>query len=122
MLLYLEHCSGLYEQINAEQLGIVCGSLSPGMVDTEGVRDHVDKARACALPHVKYFDEAFSKNYLTPMRQLMEFVDHLMGLDAHKFAEREWKYSEWARSRHPTTSVFAPQSTTELKRAVNDCL
>ena len=92
------------------------------MVKTEGVIDHVDKARACALPHVKYFDEAFANNYFTPMDQLMKFVDHLLGLDAETFAEKEWKYSEWARSRNPTTSVFAPQSTEELKRAVNDCL
>ena len=36
----------LYEQINAEaDLGVPCGSVSPGMVDTEGVQDHVRKAR-----------------------------------------------------------------------------
>ena len=26
----------LYQQINAESIGVPCGSLSPGMVDTEG--------------------------------------------------------------------------------------
>ena len=26
----------LYQQINAEPIGVPCGSLSPGMVDTEG--------------------------------------------------------------------------------------
>ena len=26
----------LYQQINAEKVGVACGSLSPGMVNTEG--------------------------------------------------------------------------------------
>ena len=91
-------------------MDVKCGSLSPGMVDTEGVRDHVDKARACALPHVKYFDEAFSSSDLTPMDQLMEFIDHLLSLDAETFAEKEWKYNEWAQSKYPATSSSASQS------------
>ncbi|CAK0859963.1 unnamed protein product [Prorocentrum cordatum] len=49
----------LYQQLNAEGLGVPCGSLSPGLVDTEGVRDHVAKARALDLPHVAFFDRAF---------------------------------------------------------------
>ena len=32
-----------------------------GLVDTEGVRDHVAKARRVDLPHVKFFDTAFQK-------------------------------------------------------------
>ena len=32
-----------------------------GLVDTEGVRDHVAKARRVDLPHVKFFDTAFDK-------------------------------------------------------------
>ena len=56
----------LYEQINAEGLGVVCGSLSPGMVDTPGVLDHVQKARAHSLPHVTYFEQAYENNWLTP--------------------------------------------------------
>ena len=33
----------------------------PGLVDTEGVRDHVTKARRLDLPHVNFFDAAFEK-------------------------------------------------------------
>lgn len=55
----------LYRQLNAE--GIVpVGSLSPGLVDTEGVRDHVTKARAHNLPHVQFFDKAFAQQWTTP--------------------------------------------------------
>ena len=38
--------------------------LVPGLVDTEGVRDHVAKARRVDLPHVKFFDTAFEKAFL----------------------------------------------------------
>ena len=37
--------------------------------------------RALDLPHVRYFDEAFSKGWLTPMDSLASFVDHLLTLD-----------------------------------------
>merc|ERR1712050_583271 len=40
----------LYQQLNAEGLGVPVASLSPGLVDTEGVRDHVQKARRLELP------------------------------------------------------------------------
>ena len=91
----------LYQQINAEPIGIPCGSLSPGMVDTEGVLDHVKKARANNLPHVKYFDEAYAKNWLTPMegpKSLLVFVDHLLAMTPEEYCSQEWKYSEWANS------------------------
>ena len=88
----------LYRQINAEpDLGVPCGSLSPGMVDTEGVVDHLAKARAANLPHVKYFDEAYQKGWLTPESNLMSMVEHLMKLSPDEFASKEWKYSEWAK-------------------------
>lgn len=86
----------LYRQINAEDLGVPCGSLSPGMVDTEGVVDHVAKARATSLPHVKFFDEAYKKGWLTPEKNLMAMVEHLITMDPTLFASKEWKYSEWA--------------------------
>lgn len=44
----------------------------PGLVDTEGVRDHVTKARRLDLPHVNFFDAAFEKAVLCWMRWWME--------------------------------------------------
>jgi NAD(P)-dependent dehydrogenase (short-subunit alcohol dehydrogenase family) len=96
----------LYQQINAETSldGVVCGSLSPGIVDTEGVRDHVEKARSCALPHVKYFEEVFEKNSTTPMNELMLFVEELLAMDEATFASREWRFSEWSAQRAETAA------------------
>ena len=72
----------LYQQINAEPgLGVVCGSLSPGMVDTAGVQDHVSKARALDLPHVKYFDEAYKQGSMTSEKNLMVMVQNLLEMD-----------------------------------------
>jgi len=85
----------LYEQLNLE--GIVCGSLSPGLVDTEGVRDHVTKARACHLPHVEYFDQAFGNDWTTPPEKLVEFIGELLEMDDATFASKEWRFSEWRR-------------------------
>jgi NAD(P)-dependent dehydrogenase (short-subunit alcohol dehydrogenase family) len=88
----------LYQQINAESLGVPCGSISPGMVDTEGVVDHVRKARKIGLPHVKYFDEAYKNEWMTPLsgeQSLMVFVEHLLQMEPLVFSSKEWKYSEW---------------------------
>lgn len=97
----------LYEQLNAEALGVPVGSLSPGMVDTEGVRDHVAKARALHLPHVRFFDEAFEKQWTTPVEELMTLVDELLAMDAATFARREWRFSEWRKERRAAAAYEA---------------
>ena len=30
---------------------------------------------------------------------LIAFVDHILSLDAEVFASKEWRYSEWIKSR-----------------------
>lgn len=64
-------------------------------MDTEGVQDHIQKARSLQLPHVVYFDKAFELNLTTPMQQLMAFVDHLMLMDDATFVSQEWRFSQW---------------------------
>merc|ERR1719273_46839 len=88
----------LYQQINAEPgLGVVCGSLSPGMLDTPGLQDHLSKARALDLPHVKYFDEAYKQGSMTPEKNLMVMVQNLLEMDPELFSSKEWRYSEWSK-------------------------
>eukprot|EP00933_Yihiella_yeosuensis_P061500 TRINITY_DN64322_c0_g1_i1.p1 TRINITY_DN64322_c0_g1~~TRINITY_DN64322_c0_g1_i1.p1 ORF type:complete len:257 (-),score=49.18 TRINITY_DN64322_c0_g1_i1:60-830(-) len=87
----------LYQQLNAEGIGVPVGSLSPGLVDTEGVRDHVQKARNLDLPHVKFFDQAFEKGWTTDMQQLIQLVDELVAMDAERFTSQEWRFSEWRK-------------------------
>ena len=87
----------LYQQLNAEG-DVVCGSFSPGLVDTEGVRDHVHKARNCNLPHVEYFDRALgsrNESWVTEPDQLVTFVMELLSMDEALFESKEWRFSEW---------------------------
>ena len=91
----------LYQQINAEPgLGVACGSLSPGMLDTAGVQDHLSKARALDLPHVKYFDEAYKQGSMTPEENLMVLVQNLLEMDPELFSSKEWRYSEWMKEKY----------------------
>eukprot|EP00435_Cladocopium_sp_Y103_P067055 s304_g29.t1 len=48
------------KQVSSQTLTLSHG----GLVDTEGVRDHVTKARRLDLPHVNFFDAAFEKAVL----------------------------------------------------------
>jgi len=104
----------LYQQLNVE--GIVCGSLSPGLVDTEGVRDHVDKARACGLPHVEFFDRALAPendnhSVTTDPNQLFEFIQELMQMEDATFSSKEWRFREWrskvGKSKTATSAVYS---------------
>lgn len=93
-----------YEQLNVElrHLGISAGSLSPGLVDTEGVRAHVASARACGLPHVAYFDEALGAQppRVTPPERLAACVlDMLLRASPDEFAAREWSVRAWHQQR-----------------------
>lgn len=87
----------LFQQLNAESTGVPVGSVSPGMVDTEGVQDHVAKARALGLPHVAFFDEAYANGWTTPLPQLMRFVDEVLQMDGEAFGAQEWRCSEWLK-------------------------
>jgi len=90
----------LYQQINVEKNSVPCGSISPGMVDTEGVLDHWKKARDANLPHVRYFEEAYQdqRKMMTPMSSLMHFFEDVLEMDETTFSSREWNYREWASS------------------------
>ena len=96
----------LYQQLNTEA-SVPVGSLSPGMVDTEGVRDHVAKARALQLPHVKFFDTAFEKGWTTPEAELMQLVDELLTMDAATFSQKEWRFSDWRKERAKASEYAA---------------
>ena len=80
-----------------------------------GVLDHVQKARTCNLPHVKFFDEAYEKKWLTPMegpKSLMVFLEHILAMDPVNYSSQEWKYNEWAKtiSTDPDPKEFGTKS------------
>jgi len=101
----------LFQQLNAEGLDVAVGSLSPGLVDTEGVRDHVAKARSLDLPHVSFFDQAFEQGWTTSIDQLMSLVDEVLRMPDDKFTSQEWRFSEW---RTEVERRGVPQSGSSL--------
>ena len=104
-----------FEQWNADLRSagscVRVGSLSPGLVDTEGVRAHVTKARARALPHVKWFDAAFESGAVTDPARLCEMVSHVLEYtDDNDFADEEWRYRKWVESSSDFGAGVQPTS------------
>jgi len=97
----------LYQQLNADlaDFGIVAGSLSPGVVDTEGVREHITKARAQNLPHVQYFDATYRDNRLTNPRDLLVLFDKALTSDADVFSGHEWSLKDLHVVKGPNSTL-----------------
>jgi len=103
----------LYQQLNADLKGsgIVTGSLSPGVVDTEGVRDHIAKARSLELPHVAFFDAVYEESKLTDPRALLQLFDLALCSDDATFASHEWNLRDLPSVHGTTRSGSTPQQT-----------
>ena len=98
----------MYQQLNVELQGldVHVGSLSPGLVDTKGVREHVRLARARGLPHVAFFDKALSADppMVTPAELLAECaMEMLLSADADDFTAKEWHVRTWHQERQRRT-------------------
>merc|ERR1711879_688060 len=63
--------------------------------------DHLTKARALGLPHVKYFEEAYKQGSMTLEDGLMVLVQNLLEMDPELFSSKEWRYSEWVKENSP---------------------
>lgn len=100
----------LYQQMNVEELGVPTASMSPGLVDTQGVRTHYEQASALSLPHTKFFDEAFEKGWTTDRAQLMQFIDLVLSTPSDVFTAKEWRFSDWNKAKGSSIS-FAQWST-----------
>ena len=87
----------LYQQIKVElqqsekYTNVHIGSFSPGVVITEGVNDHIEKAKKLNLPHAKYFDDVLENGMDIPMEKCIDFmIDLLMKTDDETFGKKEW--------------------------------
>ena len=73
---------------------IAVGSASPGVVDTEGLREHIRLAEQRGLPHVAYFRKLEMEGngvIGSPAERAGRFLAYLLqGLPVERFAEREW--------------------------------
>mmetsp|Transcript_89444 Transcript_89444/g.239751 ORF Transcript_89444/g.239751 Transcript_89444/m.239751 type:complete len:288 (+) Transcript_89444:19-882(+) len=86
----------LGQQLQVELSGIVDVALiTPGVVDTEGLREHVSKAHAAFLPHAHYLEKALPGG--TTSSELTSFVDWVLSKSTADLHSKEWKFSEWKR-------------------------
>ena len=70
----------LYEQLKVEVAGtgVAVGSVSPGMIHTEGLTEHRKLAANEKLPHVAYFDQAERDGLIRPGELAAKFILFLL--------------------------------------------
>jgi len=89
----------LYEQLRVELegSGVMIGSVSPGIIDTEGVTEHLKLAKAEQLPHVAYFAQAERDGLIRPAETAARFIMFLLQqTDDQEFSRQEWKLGDQA--------------------------
>jgi len=93
----------LYEQLKVELAGagVAVGSVSPGMIHTEGLTEHRRLAANEQLPHVTYFDQAERNGLIRPAELAAKFILFLLTrTENDEFSQKEWKLtdeSHWTR-------------------------
>lgn len=108
----------LYEQLGVElgTRGISVGSARPGVVATEGMREHVDRARAAGLPHAAWFEELMARGEDEPVDRVAVFFEFLLTrVGASEFAASEWHINDqghWERWDDP--ALRGPASSRQL--------
>lgn len=91
--LYLQ----LKEELASDFKGVSIGSASPGVVDTEGVRTHVQLATQHNLPHVAFFDQVKRDNAMIGADISAEqLANLLLNTSCQEFSAKEWSQTEMA--------------------------
>ena len=85
----------LYQQLHVDlaEENVVIGSARPGVVETEGMVEHVAKANALGLPHAEYFNRLFKEggDGLQSITVVAEFLYRLLSdCPAEEFGSEEW--------------------------------
>jgi len=85
--LYLQ----LKEELKVDFPGVCVGSASPGVVDTEGLHQHIELATNATLPHVEYFDKVKANNWMIKAEDSAEQLTRLLLMTSDEdFSGSEW--------------------------------
>jgi len=93
----------LYEQLKVELegTGVHVGSVSPGVIETEGLNEHIKLAKDQQLPHVAYFEYAEKEGQIRAPEISARFIEFLLlETGDEEFSKQEWKLgdqSHWNR-------------------------
>ena len=89
--LYLQ----LKEELKVDFSGVCIGSASPGVVDTEGLHEHIELATNAGLPHVAYFDQVKANNWMIAANDSAEQLTRLLlTTSSEEFSGAEWTQKE----------------------------
>jgi len=96
----------LYEQLKVEfdGTGVSVGSVRPGVVDTEGLREHEVLATKQGLPHAHYFSKVREEGSMGEAQVAAQFIKFLlMETGREEFSAKEWSINDeehWDRWRN----------------------
>ena len=94
----------LYQQLNIdyEDTNVYITSARPGVVATEGMIEHVNKANELKLPHAEYFNKLFENKNSSIESQQMQAIDVvaeflyclLTKCPKEEYGRKEWSVNE----------------------------
>ena len=82
-------------------IGVSVASVHPGVVDTEGLWEHAQLARAAELPHAAYFDRLKEEGGMLDPAQVAKFLRFLLqDTNEEEYSAKEWHIKDethWKR-------------------------
>lgn len=82
----------LYEQLKVELVGtgVQIANVLPGVVDTEGLWEHIKLANQHELPHVQYFDQVQKEGKILSTETSAKFICFVLLHTSDEEFSREW--------------------------------
>lgn len=92
----------LYEQLQVDlkPFNILIANMLPGVVDTEGLWEHIKLAKQQSLPHVEYFDHCIKENLILSAEDSAKFMKFVLLETTNEEYSTEWNIhdqSHWNR-------------------------
>ena len=82
-------------------IGVSVASVHPGVVDTEGLWEHAQLARAAELPHAAYFDRLKEEGGMLDPTHVAKFLRFLLqDTNNEEYSAKEWHIKDethWKR-------------------------
>ena len=99
----------LYQQLLVELQGsgVQIANALPGVVDTEGLWEHIKLAKECNLPHVAYFDKVQKEGKIFSAELAAKFLKFVLVDTSSEEFSKEWNIHDtkhWAQWKQPVVS------------------
>ena len=86
----------LHDQLVHElaPMGIGVAMVMPGVVDTEGLWEHYELAKAQQLPHVEYFDTVKLNGQIISSEECAQFFSYVLCETTQEDYSKEWRVND----------------------------